>query len=399
MGARLISEDDLDALLGACDPLDREAFSGARLDSVLAALHESVRTPASPAVVPARRLEGTRYALRRRLVVAAAVAVGVVVVALAGLDRSGGGSTEPTPLAVPPAAAAVLGRLARVSAGADTSTRPLTAREYEYVTSVEEQLNWTGSAFGDRWTIQQQWLQPDGQGRDRSAYTSSARPTSAQIAAATGPAGRILGAGSDVIYPATPRQDGGVAARDDYVPAGLPGGAQALLRTLNAEFQAQARMIPSRWRRQWVDENRQNLLFENLERILTGSTSSLQLAAAYSVLSHMPGIRVLGSRRDLLGRTGLAFEIPNPAGARGGWLDEMIVEPSTGRVLESAEVQWHPGPFNSTGGPPTVSAGTTVVATVYLQRAVVNSIEALPGGGRIPYHGLDLRFRGPSHTR
>jgi hypothetical protein len=84
-------------------------------------------------------------------------------------------------------------------------------------------------------------------------------------------------------------------------------------------------------------------------------------------------VQLLGRQTDVLGRHGVAVGLTDSGGVRS----DLLFDPATSDVLEEADVQVRPGPL---------PAGTVVHYFAYQGRGVVDSIEALPGGGRMPFH-------------
>ena len=113
-------------------------------------------------------------------------------------------------------------------------------------------------------------------------------------------------------------------------------------------------------------------LFNVIVALLARSTSEQQRAAAFKALAYVPNIQMLGDRKDIRGRTGLA--IRQNAWSSGS-VETLIVNRDTGDLLQDTSTNW--GPRNH----------STVMRTVYLQRAIVNSMTTVPDGHSVPYHG------------
>jgi hypothetical protein len=95
-------------------------------------------------------------------------------------------------------------------------------------------------------------------------------------------------------------------------------------------------------------------------------------AALYQMVAGLPGVQYLGWQTGALGRRGVAVGLTTH-----GIREELLFDPATSDILEEADVQLTPGPF---------PAGTMLHYVAYQGRGVVNSIEALPRGGRVPFH-------------
>jgi hypothetical protein len=99
-------------------------------------------------------------------------------------------------------------------------------------------------------------------------------------------------------------------------------------------------------------------------------------AALYRVVEHLPGIKLLGSRDDYIGRSGVAVAVDVPH-----FQEVLIIDPITAAPLEFEYVQTSRIP----GGPNSnVPDGTPVNFAVYLAHGVVKTMTALPGGGTVP---------------
>lgn len=93
-------------------------------------------------------------------------------------------------------------------------------------------------------------------------------------------------------------------------------------------------------------------------------------------MAGLPGVQLLGRQTDALGRQGIAVGLTDSAGVRS----ELMFDPATSDVLEEADVQVKPNRALR------LPAGTVLHYFAYQGRGVVDSIEALPGGRRVPFH-------------
>jgi hypothetical protein len=113
---------------------------------------------------------------------------------------------------------------------------------------------------------------------------------------------------------------------------------------------------------------------------LFNATSPALRSALYEVLAHLPGVELLGRRRDPLGRLGIAIAIH---GRRtSGFIT--LFDPATANELETEIVHRSP---SRNAHIPTFPAGTPLTYTVFVSRGIVNSITQLPGGGHVSAKG------------
>jgi hypothetical protein len=88
-------------------------------------------------------------------------------------------------------------------------------------------------------------------------------------------------------------------------------------------------------------------------------------AAFYRVLATTPGVVALGPKTDALGRHGEAVASTD----RNGIREELLIDPSTGRLLERRLIATH---RTWTG----LRAGTTLGVDTYVAAGVVSSVHA-----------------------
>jgi hypothetical protein len=117
-------------------------------------------------------------------------------------------------------------------------------------------------------------------------------------------------------------------------------------------------------------------LFHAIVDILQTSTSERQRAAALEDIAYVPGVQMLGGRKDALGRTGLAISYRDLG---TGEIHTIIVDRQTGDLLQATTSDPRAGD--------SIAVADGATRYVYLQRAIVKSMTALPGGGSLPYHG------------
>ena len=90
-------------------------------------------------------------------------------------------------------------------------------------------------------------------------------------------------------------------------------------------------------------------------------------AAVYQVMASTPGIKLLGHRRDALGRRGDMF-----AATLGAMRAEIIINPTTGRLLQFTRILMHPSGLDPGWRPGLISRDT------YVEQVVVGSMNARP---------------------
>lgn len=107
-------------------------------------------------------------------------------------------------------------------------------------------------------------------------------------------------------------------------------------------------------------------------------------AALYRVIAHLPGVQLLGWQTDRIGRRGIAVAISHAEVGDEATCKELLFDPTTGEPLQTQLVQT--APLTEIPGAAPLPRGTVLRYTAFINRGVVNSIEDLPGGGRLPYH-------------
>jgi hypothetical protein len=264
----------------------------------------------------------------------AAVVVGVASLIVAeGLK--GGAGRAGFSLAVSPAAAAQLNRVAYVAA----AQPGLSAGQWQYVerTSQAPAANSNSSA-----TVRvQDWFAANGVERERVSL-----------------AGAVTG---DHVY-TNPNQ--GYAPTAGVNLAKPPSGVQTLLSDIAGSTLPHAGASPADdpgW--YWID----------LGNVLLRSTSPQLRSVAFTALKYLPGVTVRANQTDQLGRAGTAFSLTDV-----GQTHTIIVSPSTGELLQSYDTTTRAGAVYGT------PAGAVVNRITYTRQTVVSSDTALPGGGTQP---------------
>ena len=122
-----------------------------------------------------------------------------------------------------------------------------------------------------------------------------------------------------------------------------------------------------------ADQNKNPRASEELSLIFDvlrfAPLSGAQTAAFYAVLAGLPGIEVIGSVKDGVGRTGTAFAVERNSSVR----EEIILDPDTGRLLGSRSIL-----TTADGGLGGAPAGTVIGSETIVSRGVVASTNSRP---------------------
>jgi hypothetical protein len=370
----MLSESELDHRLHQGNPVSRAALDDEGVRAALASVRRSVESGAHRQAPS--RLAG-RPLYRRRWATLGAATVAVAVASLVGVETlTGGAGGAGLPLAVSPAAAAQLGKVAHAAAG-QLTPGPGQLEYLAYKTEVTADPSF-GSASVDftyDQTLQDWHGSMGGNGRERitsdgisfatpqdqANYLANRSAFESEFSKsddADFPTGNTTAPGPlyDWLYPPRgPKEDGSFSSpieKEVDAETERPNGPQALLADLTADLDAQPEDL-------WA----------GLFTILRNSTNAQLRATAYEALSYVPGTKVLGNRTDQLGRPGVAIQFTS--GYANSGTDTIIVSPATGYLLEDDR-------------PAVIPNGTASERDVYLQRGIVNSDTALPGGGSQP---------------
>jgi hypothetical protein len=327
----MLSDEELDDLLslaGETRPVSRAALDD---ESVRDALDDAWHRTESNA---ARRKAPRRARRRVHWRELAGAGITAVVVGVASLivaeGLTGGAGSAGLSLAVSPAAAAQLNRVAYVAA----AQPGLSAGQWQYVerTSQEHAANSSGVVRV------QDWFAANGVERERVSL-----------------AGAVT---SDHVF-TNPGQ--GYAPTPGVNLATPPSDVHTLLSDIAGSTLFAGRSPADDPDGYWTV----------LTNVLLRSPSPQLRSLAFTALKYLPGVTVLANQTDQLGRAGTAFSI-----AEGGGTNTIIVSPSTGELLESYDRK----PFEFNGSP----AGAVVERITYTRQTVVSSDTALPGGGTQP---------------
>jgi hypothetical protein len=334
----MLSDEELDDLLslaGETRPVSRAALDD---ESVRCALDDAWHRTESNAA----RREAPRRARRpvhwRELAAAgmAAVVVGVASLIVAEGLKGGAGSAGFS-LAVSPAAAAQLNRVAYVAA----AQPGLSAGQWQYVerTSQDPDPNSNSSAV----VRVQDWFAANGVERERRSFAGAAT--------------------ADHVY-TNPSQ--GYAPTPGVNLASPPSDVKTLLSDIAGSTVPHPGASPAEdagW--YWID----------LTNVLLRSTSPQLRSLAFTALKYLPGVTVRANQTDQLGRAGTAFSLTD---SNAGQTQTIIVSPSTGELLQSYDTTTRAGAVYGT------PAGAVVNRITYTRQTVVSSDTALPGGGTQP---------------
>jgi hypothetical protein len=104
--------------------------------------------------------------------------------------------------------------------------------------------------------------------------------------------------------------------------------------------------------------------FDVVNNLLTNPVAVNRLGAVlYQILSQLPGVELVGTRTDALGRTGTAVENPSTG-------DVIVLDPSSGTLLETQSLAQKVNPDG-------VTPGTVVGSVTFGPISVVNGLGAL----------------------
>jgi hypothetical protein len=376
MPDRHVSDERLDAALGAADPLVPGSLDTASVAQALAELRVSDFRAEE---VPDRRGIAVRLrrarVSRRPLALGFAAAAVAIVVSLIGLSRSGVHTTGSTWLVtVTPAQASELDRVAAATAqAAGPGTGQWLYLRYEAL--VESGVPWKSAYVAYHRTIDtQQWsaghrmrYRTDttqfgfDSPKDRTIYLRHRKHFSELNVEGITP-GHLLDIAefrpSSAITPL-------------YAPQEFPDTKIGILNRFKQLVAADDKRLPKLFRSQ-LKANVASGLFNVLVMLLEQSTSERQRAAALRALAYVRDVRMLGVRKDSQGRAGLAVRWN---ALSSGSVETMIVNPSNGNLLQVTSKAF------------LASGHVSTERTVFLDRAVVNSMTASPNGRSVPYHG------------
>lgn len=394
-----VSDEVCERLVASRDPIDPARLRGELVAELSRRLGQELVAGLGGELEsrgPAARLGGTDRSAggRRRLTAAAAIAAVVVAAVLVALASLPGGGDHAGQLDVPSASAAVVLDRAAQAAMRMASVAPGPG-QYGFVKVETGSVGGMGTSVGTRgpsWTVwvrvsevKSDWYGAKGSGRERIVRTSTsflsrhdravARAHRMTLASAAGGTPRIL----DGAFPPRTLITAGVLPY--WKMNRLPTAPGALRRALERLLVATA---PNREPGPILRQLRADPadLFSPISQFLFLPTSPRLRAALFRVLAGLPGVRLLGDRRDRLGRSGVAVALTLPGGP-DRVREELLFDPATSNVLQIEYVQLGTSARSTVRGP-SVPAGTVTGYTDFLSRGVVNSITRLPDGRRLP---------------
>jgi hypothetical protein len=349
----MLSDEELDDLLrlaGETRPVSRAALDDGRVAAALDEAWHHAESNAARREAPRRARRPLRW---RRLAAVGMAAVVVGVASLVGVEVLGGGSgSAGLSLAVSPAAAAQLSRVAHAAA----AQPGLSAGQWQYVerTSQEHAANSSGTVRV------QDWFAANGVERERvslaGAVTSDHVYNNPSQGYAPSPGVNLAKPPSDVqtLLSDIARS----IAFSGSVSGPTPAAPSSALKHAKCSASSGAGWC-------WID----------LGNVLLRSTSPQLRSLALTALKYLPGVTVRANQTDQLGRAGTAFSLTD---SNAGQTHTIIVSPSTGELLESYDTTTRPGAVYGT------PAGAVVNRITYTRQTIVSSDITLPGGGTQP---------------
>jgi hypothetical protein len=375
MDAKRLTDSELDRELESWNPVDRAALDDETVVAALARMQQTFESDAERRASPLPRRRGGLLG-RRRWTTIGAAATAVVVASLVGIEAlSGGGAGAGLPLAVSAAAAAQLDKVADAAA---TQAAP-GAGQWEYSeVKIENNLVSPIGSTSIRWSYAdtvQEWDGP-APGDDRRQRMTADGVTFATSEDAANYAANKSAFDSKYLssfmYPTADPAGTGVVS-DHLVPHAWEAQQPASVwQTASPPTDPQTLLVDLTRIRGTVSSESLENMWGGLMNILRSSTNPQLRATAYQALKYVPDTTVLGTETDQIGRTGVAFQFTGYPGDT----DTIIASPATGDLLDNIVTL-----ASASGGAP---AGTVVQTEIDLQRGVVSSGTALPGGGSQP---------------
>lgn len=375
MNTKRLTESELDRELESLNPVDRAALDDEAVLAALASIQQRFDSDAGRWASSLPRRRQRLHGRRRLTTIGAATAAAVVASLVGGEALFGGGGGAGLPLAVSPAAAAQLDKVAHAAeAQAAPGVGQWAYSELKIENNLDSPIGSTTIRWSYAYTVQE-WdgPAPGGDRRDRTTAdgVTFATPHDAADYAAnksafdskylpppTYPTGDPTGTGviSDHLVPHAWEQQQPASVWGTSSP---PTDPQTLLADL------------AHIRGTLASERLENM-WGGLMNILRSSDNPRLRATAYQALKFVPDTTVLGTETDQIGRTGIAFQFTGYPGDT----DTIIVSPATGDLLDN--IVSLPSAFRG------MPAGAVIQAEVDLQHGIVSSGTALPGGGSQP---------------
>jgi hypothetical protein len=241
----------------------------------------------------------------------------------------------------------------------------------------------TGSVLGQRqsgWDVwmrmsetKSDWYTADGSGRERIVRTSTSflRPRDRAVAQAHGTTlGRLTATNPRVIdgaFPARTLQTAGVLPywQMNRLPTRPAALRPALVRLLLASAGSTGTARRSLDQQLRADPAG---LFAPISQFLFLPTSPQLRAALFRVLADLPGVQLLGHRRDRLGRSGIAVAVTE--GRPDRVREELLFDPATSNLLQTEAVLLRTSTSSASGGPGATAPpdGTVLQFTDFVSR-------------------------------
>jgi hypothetical protein len=336
----------------------------------------ALHTPAAPQQ-PARASMSSRERRWRRLLVPGALAAGLAAALFAVLAILPGSGGEPELGVGQASAKAVLSRAAAIASATPASTVP-NARQFLYIKWIRSNATTETTkrhtyAFTSGQT-EQDWEAPDGSGRQKlsNGFYTFLTPADRAAWKAAGKPAISKGPNLDGTYPR-----GAYFNECDISPRGVVG-----LSTNPAQL---LRQVIDRYEGHHYSPSS---TLNTAACILVTSAYPPLRAATYRMIGRLRGVEYLGPMRDGIGRKGVGVAVPD---TKSGTKAIVIFDRVTAKPLELELVQTRV----ITQAPPGVSKramkqqqlpnGTVVEAEIMLSSGVVNTEEALPGGGSVGF--------------
>jgi hypothetical protein len=147
------------------------------------------------------------------------------------------------------------------------------------------------------------------------------------------------GAGAGAVRKPTPWMKVRVRGGEAFRLAAWEGMKPVDARRLPADPESLRRYLLRELRRLDPGIDRAEWMLSHVQRIGSAPVSPKVLGAAYRMLATEPGLQVMGTVTDPLGRRGTAVVRRSPSGA---FDQRLVIDPATGRVLAKVEAQVKP---------------------------------------------------------
>jgi hypothetical protein len=369
-----MTESELDRELESWNPVDRAALDDESVLAALASMQQAFESDAGrcAAALPRRR---ERLQGRQRWTRIGAATTAVVVASVVGVEvLPGGGAGAGLPLAVSAAAAAQLDTVAHAAAAqAAPGVGQWEYSEVKIENNEDSPIGNTSIKWSYAQTVQE-WDGPEPGGDVRQRMTAdgvtfaTSQDASSYAANKSAFDSKYL---SSPLYPTADPTGTGVVS-DHMAPHAWEAQPASVWETSSPPTDPKTLLADLTHIRGTLSSERLENMWGGLMNILRSSTNPQLRATAYRALEYVPDTKVLGTETDQIGRTGVAFQF----GGYPGATDTIIASPTTGDLLENI--------VTLSSASRDIRAGTVVQTEIDLQRGVVSSGTALPGGGSQP---------------